>query len=103
MTSIPITRGTDLLFAVQLAAAGFDILTCGWRVEFIVGGLTVATVDNTDAVVEDGTCYVSADTSGWPSGGLYWRATAYIPDARMADGIRTETATEYSGYNIVQP
>lgn len=96
-----IIRGTDLEFAVTLTAQGFSQQDDEWEVSFVVGSRTAKTIDKSQAILRDGTWLVTAETAGWPTGRLYMRFKAHVPDNAFANAKRTEIVIVDTDYIIV--
>ena len=82
--------GTELKFAVTIAADGFDMETDDFEIIVKCKSKKVIYKKSDLLYDENGDFHIAIDTTIFPAGDLYAITYAYVPDSDFPDGIRTE-------------
>ncbi len=82
--------GTELKFALDITADGFDMDNDGWSVT-VKGSLGSVRIDKSDCI-DDGESnwFFTFDSTAVGPGQPVAIVTAYVPDNDFPDGLRTE-------------
>ena len=81
--------GTDLKFAIDITAEGFDMFNDNYSIELVCGNKRVE-VPKSSIVDGGGNYYLLVDTTQFPPGTLRMIVYADVPDADFSTGVRRE-------------
>lgn len=82
--------GTDLKFAIDITADGFDMGSDDYTCTLSCGSQRVVVSKSDITEDENGQHYLLIDTTQFPSGVLRWVVTASVPDGDFVKGYRNE-------------
>lgn len=82
--------GSDLKFAIDIKAEGFDMASDEFKLELRCGSVSHEVSEEELAHDSEGQCYLLVDTTEFPTGILKMIVTAYVPDEDFPNGVRRE-------------
>ena len=84
--------GTDLKFAINITAEGFDMDTDDYEIILRCGGKRITVPKSEIVVGENNTHYLLVNTDEFTGGTLRMVVKAQVPDDDFDDGYRAEVA-----------
>ncbi len=82
--------GSDLKFAIDIKAKGFDMATDDFDIELRCGSVCQKVTEEEITFDSEGQCYLLVDTTKFPEGILKMKVTAHVPDDDFPSHRRRE-------------